>query len=340
MKKFIIKLLLFLSMLCACDYLIGYAMKYLYSRTVSGDVGTINSILRQRNEILIMGSSRAKYHYDPAVLSDAFNRRVYNAGIEGQGILCQYGLMNLIVDKYHPKAILLNIDPADLMNGSDAYDKLNVLLPHSENNAVRGIVSKRSKYEKVKLLSKIYPYNSLIISLIACQFLPQYGTTPDGYEPVNGTLTEEAVRWIHSNRTKANTVDLSQHISKGTEILDSICDFAQKKSIKLIVGISPSWVQDIKGGKDTSSKISDQNKAYAILADYFSKKGIPVIQITQDVDSEFINYSLFNDTYHLNKKGASLFSKKVALNLKPLLNPASLDSTAHISDLTRTSDMP
>lgn len=340
MKKFAIKFPLFILMILACDYSVGYALKYMYARTVSGDVGTVNAILRQRNEILIMGSSRAKYHYDPAVLSKAFNRGVYNAGMEGQGALCQYGLLNLIIGEYRPEAILLNVDPADLLEERGVFDKLNVLLPHSGNPAVLGIVSRRSRYEKLKLTSKIYPYNSLILSLIACQFLPLYGTTPDGYEPVHGTLTEEAVQSALSNGNSAGPEESPEHLAAGTEILDSICDLTRKNGIKLIAGISPSWIHGVNGeatGVTSSSIAAQRNKANAFLAEYFSKKGVPVIRITQDIDGEFIDYSLFNDTYHLNEKGASLFSMKVASNLQPLLNPAIKGSEEPHSNISRAS---
>jgi len=48
------------------------------------DRGMINSVRKSEADVVILGSSRAKHHYDPDILQDVLGTSVVNAGCDGQ----------------------------------------------------------------------------------------------------------------------------------------------------------------------------------------------------------------------------------------------------------------
>lgn len=64
-------------------------------------------------EVLILGNSRARYHFDPRVLSERLGARCYNLGMIGYPLLDQLGKL-----RYHlahnpaPEMVIVNLDPA------------------------------------------------------------------------------------------------------------------------------------------------------------------------------------------------------------------------------------
>lgn len=90
------RLFYFAILVIGLDRVIGFSLDRLYLRTESGESGgLINHALRQNPDILVLGSSRAKYHVSPDVLADKLSVSAYNAGIGGQDFLYAVMLLDL-----------------------------------------------------------------------------------------------------------------------------------------------------------------------------------------------------------------------------------------------------
>ncbi len=97
MKKYIVHILIFFTIVAVIDISVGLAGDYLVSHVKSGDAKRTNDLaMVDKHDVLILGSSRARHHYDTPFLSDTLGLDVYNAGYDGNGVVLAYGLLEMI----------------------------------------------------------------------------------------------------------------------------------------------------------------------------------------------------------------------------------------------------
>lgn len=138
MKKFLLKLSLFIALLIIADIALGGVYK-LFDYTKSGEIHRIHSIMTyQTPDLLILGSSRAVHHYDPSILEDTLGLKTFNAGVNGQGITIAYGLLQGISQRKFPKFILCEITPQYDLYDSREFVDVSILYPYIKNpNIIR-----------------------------------------------------------------------------------------------------------------------------------------------------------------------------------------------------------
>lgn len=288
--KLISRILLFGLLLIILDFSIGHVLEWMFFNQKKGifyraTFGLENSTA----DVLIFGSSSANHHFVPEIISEGLKMTVYNQGRDSMEILYDYAMLKGILKRYTPKVIILNLTPSEL-SSVDNYDKLFTLLPYYKKHPeMRDIIMLRSKFEHVKLLSRIYPFNSTIITMIPGLLKkelnkPNLGYIPlykemDPYSKEIKTFKEEPI--LDTNRVKA---------------FESFITLCKKKGIKLFIIFSP-WFY-VK--TETTATI---NAATNLSQQY----GIPVFNLI--LDTEFLgNAHLFMDEGHLNHEGASKFS--------------------------------
>ena len=112
MKRFVIRLIVFLIIMFILDRGFGFTMAYLQNHAKGGYIGHHNYILNNSNEdVLIFGSSRAIHHYNPQVLLDSIGMSCYNCGQDGNGIVLFYGWWHLMKNRHQPKMIIYDVKP-------------------------------------------------------------------------------------------------------------------------------------------------------------------------------------------------------------------------------------
>ena len=164
---FVTKLFTFLLLIFAIDYCVGQLLSYFYFKQKSGvDYRTTYSINITKEDILIFGSSRANHHYHPHIFKSRLHMSYYNAGRDGTSIIYHYALLKGVLKRYSPKIIILDILNKEFQKNADSYEKISPLLPYYNSHPeIRSIVQLRSRYEKHKLFSKIYPFNSAVLKI-------------------------------------------------------------------------------------------------------------------------------------------------------------------------------
>ena len=71
-----------------------------------------------------------------------------------------------MLKRYKPKIVVLDFNVEEFKLSPDNYDRIASLLPYYKNHLeVHSIIQLKSPYEKYKLLSKIYPFNSLLFTI-------------------------------------------------------------------------------------------------------------------------------------------------------------------------------
>jgi hypothetical protein len=282
------------------DFSIGNILSYLYFKQESGlQYRTTYSIEKTKADLLIFGSSRANHHYHPDVFEKKLHLSYYNVGRDGNFIFYHYAVLKGILKRYSPKIVILDIVQGEFQLDPNSYDRLSSLLPYYRTHPeMHSIIELRNKYEKLKLLSSIYPYNSSIFTILAgnAEFNKKRKSDIKGYVPVLKT-------WHNSIQMDYNPVKYKIDSIK-VKAYESFIQNCIHSKVKLYIVCSPYF---IKSNHTDYSIILAQGiaKKYNIKFWDFSK------------DSIFINNpKLFGDITHLNDDGAKIFSTKITDNIR------------------------
>ena len=301
----IIKIFLFILLVIACDFTAGYCLDYAYFHSISGKFYKLNYVItKSKAEILIFGNSHAECHYIPSIIKDSLHEDCYNAGFRNQDILFTYAIHKSILKRYSPGLIILNIDKGMLYANNAAFDnqegKLSELLPFCKKEPdIREEIESRSSFEKFKLLSGIYPFNSSVIYLLK-YFLSRSDNFIDGYYPVFG-------RYKPTHKSEKEQLAEKDGGCINKKLVGKLTDMFNRFRVhntQIIAVISPTF--------HSSWKVDDS------VTSIFSRQGIPLLDYSKD--QHFSNSeAYFTDGHHLNNEGAKLFSAIVAHDIKSIL---------------------
>jgi len=291
---FAVKLVVFLVLVYIADYTIGYMLKLYYFKQDSGfQYRTTYAIEETKAEILIFGSSRAKNHYHPNIIEERLKMTYYNVGRDGNHIFYNYALLKLILKRYSPKIVVLDLVKGEFKETSESYEKISALLPYYDSYPeISSIIELRGKYERIKLLSKIYPYNSSIFSIAVgnTDFNKNRYVDMQGFVPWRKKI---------QCPPKTDTIYAEYKIdSVKVNLFESFIKDCNSQGVKLYIVVSPYYlISDI-----TDSSIE---KGIAIAEKY----GVELLNYSQDTNFK-LHCDFFADITHLNEDGAKLFTTK------------------------------
>lgn len=289
MKRFIVNILVFFSIVAAIDFAVGKFGDYLQSHAKGGNARTLNDlVMNDCHDIIILGSSRAHHHYDTPFLSDALGIDVYNAGYDGNGAVLAYGLFELICEHCRPKLLLFDVEPAfdiyeyDKDNAHKRY--ISLLKPYYRNNTIGEIIKDVSIEEWYKVHSGLLRFNSNLIKLAADNLISR-SSGPNGYEAMEGIYSREP-------EERNNQIQILDTFK--LKYVDKILVLANTKDIPIIVVASPKY--------GATSSICFQP-----VKDLCRKHQVPFIDYY--ADSIFMSHKeWFKEPMHLNATGARVFS--------------------------------
>lgn len=292
-----LKAFLFLLILFILDFIMGTFLGRLYLNQKPGDLYRVNYCVDSANEdILIFGASRANHHYVPEIFTQRMHKTCYNTGTDGQTILYNYAILKSVLKRYSPKIAILDFSRNEFRVEQESYDRLSALIPfYKSHPEIRNIINLRSPFEKYKMISQLYPYNSLIFRIIMGSIKSRKKRKnikeQNGYIP----LTEKCY-----NQLAVDTGYGARNLDpiKIKTFKDFIND-CQKCNVKLYVIISPLFV-----------KYLHQDLSITELKKICKEKHVSVFDFTND--SSFYDSNFFTgDGTHLNDIGARIFTNRV-----------------------------
>jgi len=294
---FLFKVLFFLCILFFIDLVIGNLLKHYYFKQQSGWLyRTTYAIETTRADLLIFGASRANHHYYTSMIEEQLGKSTYNTGRDGNAIFYHYAVLQSILKRYTPKIAILDISHGEFQQNKDSYDRISSLLPYYNSHPeIQHIVQLKSNNEQLKLISKIYPYNSLLFQIIAGN--TKFNRTRESRNDINGYVPLSHV-WsgdvVYEDKFRSYEIDtLKIHYFK-LFINDCV-----KSGIQLFIVISPYYVKF--GGSDHSLTI-----AHNIA----KLNHIPFFDFSND--SSFLSTpDIYADESHLNDSGARLYTAEV-----------------------------
>ena len=284
-----------LVIIVVIDFAAGSLLKRYYFTIKNGtQYLTTYSIEKTTADVLVFGSSRANHHYHAATFQNRLGLSYYNVGRDGEeSTLYHYGVLKGILKRYNPKVIFLDFLNGEFNTTHYNYGRLSSLTPYySTHPEMREIIELRSDCEKLKLLSKIYPYNSLIVSIAT----GNTNISSNKMNDINGYLPIPSSKQITKpigevDFTKAYEVD-----SIKVNVFRSFIKACADAHTKLYIVSSPYYEKFI--GEDYSKSIAKK---------IAQENNVSFIDLSQE--RVFLSGpQLFSDTWHLNDDGAKIFS--------------------------------
>lgn len=297
---FLKRFILFFAILFFLDLSIGKALEYFYFKQESGLMYRTTYSLEQTNaELLVFGSSRANHHYEPSVFEKELNMSYYNVGRDGSFILYHYAILEGVLKRYKPKMILLDVSEKEFSKDKEAYERLSCLLPYCKNHSeIQPIINLRSEFEKYKMLSAIYPYNSTLFTIAIgnTEFNKKRKQDVKGYVALydNWKMPIETIN--NNSKEELDSIKINYY-----EKFIANCKAA---GVKLNIIHSPRYYKL----KNTDNSI-EKAKSIAVT------NHIPFYDLSNNT-VYLNNPGLFADTYHLNNQGAKIFSENMCSIIK------------------------
>jgi hypothetical protein len=252
------------------------------------------SIDKTHEKLLVFGSSRAFCHYVPEVFEKTLGIDYYNVGHDAAGILYDTAILKGILARYRPEIIILDFRHDELAKKKLGYQMLSVLLPYyKEHKEIQKIINLRGDFERLKLFSRIYPFNSQLMTILLANkirwiddkgFVPQYGKWNYAIEEYDSSLGIE----LDPN-----------YIKYYLEFIEIV----KKYNISFFVVISPYY-----------RIIRNQTASIRMAADICRKQNVIFLDYSQD--SRFLERpDLFRDPDHLNYEGAKIYSEIIVTRM-------------------------
>lgn len=291
------KFLKFLVIVFLIDFSLGSIAKILFFKQETGKYARITySVDRASEDILIFGSSHANRHYIPEIFERELDLTCYNAGVQGQKLIFQTALQEMILSRTTPELLVLNIDPNWLYQSGEAYDRLSDFNPYywEYRDILKPVLSLNSMFLDLKLLFKSYQTNSTIIHMLRYFVAPQKDY--QGYRPLYGQVENTD----NEPQPEEGSVD-----PNFVTALQQFITNAREKNIKVLFLISPT-IHHID--------YSD-NESMNMIKEIASAENVPMYNF---IDDPFFQGKprFFNDPIHLNDEGARLYSEKIAALIK------------------------
>lgn len=302
MKKYIINILLFFAIVVVIDLCVGYVGDYLQSHAKGGPTRETNDLLMiDQHDVLIFGSSRCKNHYDTPYLSDTLGLDFYNAGYDGNGVVLSYGLLSLILQRYQPKLVLLDVEPAFDINvyaGDNNHKRyIRGIKPYYKNAIVSSLIKDVSIEEWYKVHSGMMRYNTEIINKAKdiVRVLPK---ADHGYIPRVGELSYEPERKDNTSKIQIDEFKLG--------CIESMIKLAQSKNVPIAIIASPKY--GYRSSEELQPAFDICRRNHVPIIDYYAH---PMFMQHRE---------WFKESMHLNGNGALEYSKLIVEDLRKLLN--------------------
>lgn len=302
MKRYILKILLFFAIVVGVDLGVGALGDYLQAHANRGfSKQTDDLVMKDCHDVVILGSSRAHHHYDTPFLSDTLGLDVYNAGYDGNGVVLAYGLLSMILERYSPRLVIFDVEPAfdinvyENDNGHKRY--LKYLKPYYRNEKVGDIFRDVSEEEWYKVHSGLIRYNSSLVSMLYDCMRANDSDIMKGYDALEGVYTNEPDK----KETQAVEID-----SFKLEYVEKLIQATQLKNVPLVFVASPKY------GASSSVAITPVKDICALyhvpFLDYYC-------------DNTFMQHKeWFKEPMHLNREGAKMFSLRIINDINSIRN--------------------
>jgi len=310
MRRFAVSLAILVVILWGADRVVGTGMDALFRTSQSEEDGdTFRRAIAYRAPIIVCGSSRAQDHYEVDSLETWLGAGAYNLGRGGSsGPLYEYGAAGIVLRHYVPRLWIMEVD-SEIDTTPEKLDRLSCFLPYvDEEPAAAEVVGLRSRYEPIRLLSKTYRYNSLVLSLLA----PRLGKGVhhrNGFIALSGALVPGVVaQEPAADSNQGAMLEQPAEDSLKMRYLRKTVSALQSRGVVVVAVRSPHYL-------DSPQAMQKDRREEEHLSHLFRGLGVSYLDFSPLKQPEFGPARLYRDSWHLNVEGATLFTHALADSL-------------------------
>ena len=297
-KKTLFRILLgTLILLVLIDLCTGWAIGvYVRHCDIPGDYGKIEYMLKRVDaQIILLGASTCMNSIDPEVLEEGLGKSVFNGGLNDQRLEFFDVMTDAIFRHSKPESLFLVLRRNDLItNDLGRLPMMNVYY-HLGNAKLDEYLNGNSFRKKLLLSSSLYRYNTYWWRMLLYHFKSTDELAHGGFlaKPVPKLLPQ---RWDSSDLPGVDPKDPVN--PRKLQCLENIVATCRDAGTRLWIVITPELISPSPDGSDALSPI----RAFC------TKNNIPLIDDSRNPD--FIDHAeYFFDNYHLNSKGAVLYTQ-------------------------------
>ena len=309
MRKFLIKLgitaIVLLAIAWGLDLLITGNLHHREIRMFS----TYNAILTDTLscDAVVMGSSRGQVQYDVRIIDSITGLDCYNISVDGRCIDAEVTIYNFYRRHYSkPRLIIQNIDWGTLQM-SNGYEREQYLPYLREDKALFKEIKEREGFSWADYYLpaiRYAGYHKIIRKGLDFRHVRPYDAHYKGY-------IAHDVLWDGSAFLQIDTLGFSTN-PEAVEIFDRYLAQCQKEGIQVVMVYAPFYI----GATQKMGHAIDS--MFALYQSFADKYGYLILNYTYDnISYDTLN---FYNASHLNRRGAELFSTKLAKDLKELIS--------------------
>jgi hypothetical protein len=301
MKKVFKVTIIILLCIFSLDLMIAYSLDLALKKVNSGQYGKITeAIFRDTSEIIILGSSRAKHHYSPQVVSEKLNASCFNSGEAGQGFLYSKIVLDAVLKRHIPSLVIIDLNINNILDDKREKNVL-ILLPYCySDKQMLAQISVENSSVKVFSFLKTSLFNSTIFDILYGNLKSdKLVTSMKGFEPLTGG-NKNKLKILPDKRVN---YDLREN--KAIKYLFQLLNILKEKGIKSVVVISPTYDPYYSHNDPALDELINSINRYTSNIYDFS------------YDERFFNIAkLYYDNTHLNQEGAKYFTSILAERIK------------------------
>jgi hypothetical protein len=288
------------------------------------NLGTVNRVLKGGidADILISGSSRAVYHYDPRIIESRTGKTAFNIGRDGTKPDEQLALLSSYLrHNRKPQYLIQSLDVMNLEANGGVNDPKQLLAWLHEDDLYRNALSHRRYFMIYRHLPMVGflrtgAMKSAVEGLLGCS--NPVSSRLSGYYPQDKCWNDdfEAFQRQHPDGVTWGIEPA------GRGALEGILELCRKEGISVILVYSPEYVE--------AQKITvNRPEIFSVFRDISARYRLPFWDYSQDPISS--DRDCFYNSSHLNRKGATLFSQHVAARIAEEFG---MDSGGRVDDAT------
>ena len=277
-----------------------------------------DSILQGKinRELLILGSSRGVVSYDPDIFSNNTGLSSFNLSFDAASYNLQQIKFKAYLEKNSfPFIIVQNVDISHFSK-SELIPQKEQFIPFISNDLLRYELTRVEKGYKDNYYIPLAKYNrnqALLIKGLFNFFTRGEETEINiqGFRPVSKKFIEDVHNLTRLKILENDSLGFNNYL-KGLEALEKqLTDKIPSNTLVFLVW-APEHIERLKFAPQVRNKVEN----YLIDLD---NKFSNVFFLNYSKDSVFQNGNLFYDTFHLNKKGATIFSEKVSMDIVKII---------------------
>lgn len=313
MRKFSIKIIIFLALLVsgayALDYAISTGLRQMEDYRFQSWTDMVDSKINA--DLLIMGNSRALSHYSPGVMDSVLNMNCYNLGIGGHPFNVQYLKYKLYREHNKlPKVIVQNVDFFTFREDIIGHQREQVL-PYVQDPLMRDELSNLG-FSKIELYLPLFRYfgYQMVVKNGLFEFFKLhhycFQKAEKGFWPDNGKWNPQALNNLQKIESFAEPASIRQ--------FEQFIQYCKQHDIQLVMVYTPVYCKALE-------KLPNRSTFDTLFKKLSQKYQLNYLDYSHDPVCKDSSY--FHVAIHLNKRGAEWFSRKLSEDLKPILKSQS-----------------